>query len=196
MRSVLPRWRHTGVWVGALLVLALAGTSNAAAPASDAAEPATSEAANPASAAALIEQMRVRSRELDRRDGEVAARERSLADLEKKVEARIAELEGLQKTIDERLAGFSKENGDRIAQLAKVYGKLPAKKAAPLIERLEIDLAVQVVSRMKDKENAALFAAMSPDYAVRLSRLVARPLATASHTTPHVAAPGRPGGTP
>lgn len=146
--------------------------------------------------AALLERIRTRSRELDRREGELATRERSVAALEEKAEARLVQLETLQTTLDQRLAQFVRDHGDRLEQLAKVYGRMPPKKAAPLVENLGRALAVNVVTRMKEKQIAALLGEMSPQFAVQLSRLVARPLATASYAAGDVAAPGRPGGTP
>ncbi len=181
-------------------ILAASQNAHAAEPTDDAAGAPTAEesagSCTNVELVSMIERIRERSRELDRRDGELAARERSIAALEAKTDARLDQLEQLQKTLDRRLAEFVRNHGDRLDQLAKVYGRMPPKKAGPLVENLGLELAVQVVTRMKDKQIAALLADLSPPFAVRLSRLVARPLATASLQPADVAAPGRAGGTP
>ena len=124
----------------------------------------------------LAEELRERQRALEAWERDLDERERSLSDLEARLDARLAELAEIRELVDERVARFSEEAGDRVARLAKVYAAMPPTRAAPLLQRLEVELATEVLARMKPKKSAAVLAVMAPERALVLSRRVARPL--------------------
>lgn len=151
-------------------------------------------ATTPADVERLLQQLGQRGAALDRREQEVAARERSIAELEAEVSRRLGELETLRGQIEARLAGFKKENGDSVQRLVKVYAEMPPAQAAHLLESLDPVLATDVVRRMKHKQAAAILALMTPATALRISELVARPLANVTAVGGPTAP--RPGATP
>lgn len=126
----------------------------------------------------LLGDLRQREAELTQKQRELAERERSVAEVESVVEKRIDELEAIRKTVEERVAHWEKQTGDRVAQLASVYGRMPANRAAPLLRDLDTDLATLVLAEMKEKVSAAILSAMPQGDALRLSKRFARPLAS------------------
>jgi flagellar motility protein MotE (MotC chaperone) len=125
----------------------------------------------------MLEEVRERGAQLERRERELAERERVIGTLEARVEARLAEIHEIRDLVEKRIAEWEALEGDRVKRLAKVYSEMPPERAAPLLEQLELDLATQVLSGMKPKDSAAVLAAMNGPRALRLSRRVARPLA-------------------
>ena len=117
-------------------------------------------------------------RELDllRREREIAERERSIASLEEQVELRLLEIEAIRSAVEKRIEAWNARSGDRVARLSKVYAAMPAAKSAPLLQRLEQDLATAILAKMKDKNSAVVLAEMPRSEALRLSRRLAHPL--------------------
>ena len=126
--------------------------------------------------AALLEEMRERQRALDRRARELDERERSLAELEAEVGGLLDELEAVRRTVERRIAAWSEESGDTVRRLAKIYAAMPPQRAARLIEGLDLDLATQVVAKMKHKQSAAVLALIGRERALAMSRQVVHPL--------------------
>ncbi len=70
-------------------------------------------------------------------------------------------------------------------ELAKIYQAMKPTKAAPIFEKLGVDVQIQVARRMRNRETALLLANMSPEAAADLS------MALAGHPVPK-APPPRP----
>ncbi len=124
----------------------------------------------------LLIEVHKRQKELVEAEREVARREAAVLELEAMIEERIAALEADRAAIEERIAAWEVQDGDRIKKLAKVYSKMPPARAARLLSDLELDLAVSVLSGMKQKESAKVLAVIDPKRALVLSRRLARPL--------------------
>ncbi len=92
------------------------------------------------------------------------------------IEERITSLEVDREEIETRIAEWETQDGDRIKKLSKVYAALPPIKAARLLSDLELDLAVSVLSGMKQKNSAQVLAVIAPDRALVMSRRMVRPL--------------------
>jgi flagellar motility protein MotE (MotC chaperone) len=140
------------------------------------AEPSDATAGEPA-VGALLAEIRTRQAELERREDELADRERRVDEAQAALDAQAAELERLAADVERRIAAWQEEHGDTIRRLARIYAAMPPDRAAALLERLDVELATQVVSRMKDKQSAAVLGHVSRERAVAMSRRVAQPLA-------------------
>lgn len=57
--------------------------------------------------------------------------------------------------------------------LANIYQTMKPARAAPIFEKLALDVQVMVVKRMRERQTALIMAAMTPDAAVELSMAVA-----------------------
>ncbi len=169
--------RAQGLLTVALLPFALVSTARAA----------DDMATEQASPVRLLQEVASRHHALERREAELDERERSIAEREATLDARLAELEGIRESLettiaaaDGRIAEWEEREGDRIKKLSKMYAEMPPGRAAPLLEQLETDLATHIVSRMKDKDSAAVLSLMSDERALVISRLVARPIPSVS----------------
>lgn len=127
-------------------------------------------------ARALLEDIRTRQQDLDRREAELLDRERQVESLEATVSTRMEEVESLATTVEGRIQAWEEGAGDAIRRLAKIYAAMPAGRAADLLEGLELALATQIVSKMKDKQSAAVLGLLSRERALAMSRNVAHPL--------------------
>lgn len=125
---------------------------------------------------ALLEDIRTRQQDLDRREAELTDRERQVESLEATVSSRMQEVESLANTVEGRIQAWEEGAGDAIRRLAKIYAAMPAGRAADLLEGLELALATQIVSKMKDKQSAAVLGLLSRERALAMSRNVAHPL--------------------
>lgn len=126
---------------------------------------------------ALLAKVQEQTRSLEAREREVEARELAAAELEREALRILDEVRAVRLVIERRLEEWEETKGDRVARLAKVYSEMPPDRAAPLLESLGQDLAVEVVARMKPKDSAGVLALMSNPNALRISRSVAKPLA-------------------
>lgn len=156
-------------WVLLLLTAALAHATPSWADASDRLASASLER--------LLSDIRTRGVELDRREAELREREQAVAELERAVEVRIEELGSMATTIEERLSAWEQSNAAKsVSKLAKIYGAMPPATAAPLIEELDLDLATQILAKMKPKGSAAVLPLLSESRALAISRFVGHPL--------------------
>ncbi len=126
---------------------------------------------------ALLAKVQEQTRSLEARERDVEARELAAAELEREALRILDEVRSVRQVIERRLEEWEETKGDRVARLAKVYSEMPPDRAAPLLESLGQDLAVEVVARMKPKDSAGVLALMSDPSALRISRSVAKPLA-------------------
>jgi len=153
--------------LGLLFAIAAAGAD----------EPKTESPATPDhGVTALLEEIRGRQAALDRRERELDDRERRVAELEQLSLDRLSELKDIQRIVEDRIAEWQEASGDTIRRLAKIYAAMPPPQAAGLMEDLEVELATQIVSKMKHKESAAVLSLVSRERALAMSRKVAHPL--------------------
>jgi len=80
-----------------------------------------------------------------------------------RIQAMISELAAAQAT-------FGEEREASMARLAKVYGAMKPAKAAPILETLDPDTVIEIVSRMKERQAAKVLAAMNAAMASEISQ--------------------------
>lgn len=124
----------------------------------------------------LLKEIYERQKTLTEVEREMARREAAVADLEALIDRRVAALDASRQEIEDRIAAWELKDGDRIQKLSKVYAAMPATKASRLLERLELDLAVAVLGKMKQKNSALILAVMPAPRALSMSRRLVRPL--------------------
>ncbi len=104
-----------------------------------------------------------RERELDLREEALRAREADLARRLDRLERYKAELAELIETLD-------REEEERLARLVAVYENMKPKKAAQIFDRLELEVLLRVVTRMRESKLSLILAAMNPDRAREITR--------------------------
>jgi len=125
---------------------------------------------------AIIAAIRKREVDLAVREQRVAERERAVTELEDLIEKRSTDIDRIRQQVENRIAEWSEQGRDRVTQLAEVYSTMKADRAAILLSKMELDLAVSVVRSMKKKSAAAVLAVMRPDRALLVSRRLLKPL--------------------
>lgn len=108
-----------------------------------------------------------RSRALDLREQALKASEKRLD----------ANLKAQQKSLNSDAAQQSQSAQDvqeeKVAQLARIYQSMKAKKAAVVFERLDIEVQLAVAREMRERATAQLMAEMTPKGAAQLSMALA-----------------------
>ena len=120
---------------------------------------------------ATLEQER---RDLAAERQRLAEREKALKQLEAEVDKKIDRLRSIREALEKLLAQKSAEEERRLAELAKVYQKMPPDKAAQILADLDQELTVQLLERMKVKVAARILAAMDQKMAARLTTRLSR----------------------
>lgn len=120
---------------------------------------------------------------------EIAERKkRQIEDRLEILKKREEQLKGLENGIDEKLKRLDEERrffaetiqqekvlkGERTDKLIAMYSKMEPKKAAPVIEKLDKDLVVELFKNMPQKQVTAILEVMSPDKSVTISEYYGR----------------------
>jgi flagellar motility protein MotE (MotC chaperone) len=119
----------------------------------------------------LLEAVRQRGSALDQREQTVAARETALKTLEKTLADEVTRLETLTKAAGGGAPGA--EGGPGGVPVTKVYESMKPDEAGPIFDKLDDQIALGILSRMKEKQIGAILAAMTRDRAVVMTRLLA-----------------------
>ncbi|MFQ5418360.1 MAG: MotE family protein [Myxococcota bacterium] len=124
----------------------------------------------------LLGELRAQKQSLERRERDLEQRERVADEIAEDAQQVLSEIEAVQLSVEKMIVKSDEESVARISRLAKVYAEMPAGRAAPLLEQLDLDLATSILSKMKHKKSAAVLALMSRRNALRVSNRVAHPL--------------------
>lgn len=135
---------------------------------------------------ALLQDLRARRIELDRRDAAVGLREQSLEAIQKRLSARLGELSSLQTRLEELDAVRLQHDDANWRGLVKLYEVMKPRDAAAIFNDMDQAVLLQVLDRMKDSKASLVLAAMLPDRA-RLATAQLAALRTQSVTVPHSA---------
>lgn len=117
--------------------------------------------------------------------------ERKQRQIEERIELlkhREEQLKGLETSIDEKLKVLDEERryfsqtiqqekdlkGERLEKLVSMYAKMEPKKAAPVLEKLDKDLVVELFKQIPQKQITAVLEAMTPEKSVEISEYYGR----------------------
>jgi flagellar motility protein MotE (MotC chaperone) len=146
--------------------------------------------------------------------GSMAQRDRTLAEEKRKLEMReqaakagearlAAEMRARQEQPGggDPLRGGAVEPNQPYDDLARIYQTMKPARAAPIFEKLDLEVQTQVARRMRERSTALLMAAMSPNAAAELTMSLAgrkviqqrpQPVARAAPPRPRVSPAGGP----
>ncbi|MEI6125599.1 MAG: hypothetical protein WCQ99_03510, partial [Pseudomonadota bacterium] len=91
-------------------------------------------------------------------------------ELEKKIdtlallEKKIADLVATKKTIED----------EKLQKLAKVFEETPAEQAGPLMSKLDVDIAAQLLMKMTGRKAGKIWGFVDPARAVEISKAIAK----------------------
>lgn len=135
-------------------------------------QPATAEAL---AERAVLESLRARRLDIERRGEAVAQRELLLGATERRLTERLTELTALQARLQGEVRTRSEREEAGIRQLVRVYESMRPRDAATILDDLDMPILLQVLDRMREAKAAPVLAAMRPERAraatTELSRL-------------------------
>jgi flagellar motility protein MotE (MotC chaperone) len=100
---------------------------------------------------------------------ELENKKKDLKRLEGEVDKKIEQLNQLRVRIEKLLEQKSAEEQKRIGELAKVYEKMTAEKAAVVIGTVDQELAISILAKMKTKSAAKILNNMEREKAAKLT---------------------------
>ena len=121
----------------------------------------------------MIETIENKNRELKKREEELRIKEVRLEALEAKVRK---DLEKIEKSISEskeQMGLQDKKTKENVAALIKVYSSMKPEEAANLVEAIDEDLALKIVSGMKSKIAGQVLSKLDVQVAKRISEKLA-----------------------
>jgi flagellar motility protein MotE (MotC chaperone) len=117
----------------------------------------------------LFTKLEDRKKQLDERENNLNKLEEELQKQKDDLEKRLASLEDVRGKIAAKLEDKVKNDGEKVTALVSVYSNMKPAQAAVIIEGLNEDLAVDVLTKMKNKSAAEILNLMNPEKAKRLS---------------------------
>ena len=129
---------------------------------------------SPESNPALINLIESKRAELAEQEARLAQERRDLEALRQEINQRIAELKKVQNALSLLVKEEQTQRRKRILQLVKVLSNMRGPQAAAVVEKLDDQMAVEIISLMQSRKAGALMANLKPDQAARISELLAR----------------------
>jgi flagellar motility protein MotE (MotC chaperone) len=117
----------------------------------------------------LFEDLTRRRKALEAQEREMAVREALLKAAEKELDQKYKELVSLRTEIQDLLEEQTEEEKQRVASLVKIYEGMKPKDAARIFNTLDMDILLNVVSRMSERKSAPIIASMDPSRARALT---------------------------
>lgn len=122
----------------------------------------------------LYQDLAERRRDLEKREKELAVKEALLNAAEKELNQKVRELSAIRDEMKILMERQSKEADERIGTLVRVYEAMKAKDAARIFNTLDIDVLVQVMSRMSERKLSPILAEMEPERARTITMMLAQ----------------------
>lgn len=104
----------------------------------------------------------------------LAEREEELKVLRQEVEEKMEQLEERRRDLEEILAEKEEEERQRVEKLSRIYQRMDPDRAAAALNDLDRDLAVEIVSGMRDGTAADVLDSMEREDAAALSADLSR----------------------
>ncbi len=123
---------------------------------------------------AVLQSLAERRAELDALAQTLEARERQLGVAETRIDQKIAELAALQAQIEALLQQYDAQEEERLMSLVKIYETMKPKDAAPIFNTLDMDILLEIISRMSNIRSAPILAQMDPIRAQQVTEELAR----------------------
>lgn len=125
----------------------------------------------------LIEAMKLRQEELDRREKELESRAGRVRSLEQDLDKKIEELKRLQMKLEELIKLRGDVEKKNVASLSKTYAAMPPEEAADRMKVMDRAIALKILGAMKSKKAAKILGSLDTETATEMTeQLAKRPL--------------------
>lgn len=113
----------------------------------------------------MLNDLAERRKRLSQKAQKIAQREALLRAAEKELERKFDELSALRNDIKKLLEEQSKEEQERTESLVKIYSGMKPKDAARIFNTLNIDILVDIMTRMSERKTGPILAEMESEKA-------------------------------
>ncbi|MCR9212458.1 MAG: hypothetical protein NXI13_01970 [Proteobacteria bacterium] len=117
----------------------------------------------------VLERLVERRDELDRRSQEIDMRDNLLKVTEARIDEKINELKKMEETLNDLLQLHDEQEKAQMESLVKIYEKMKPKDAARIFNSLEMDILIDVASKIKEAKMASILASMNSQRANKLT---------------------------
>lgn len=117
----------------------------------------------------MVTHLEQREAEVKKNEEQLRQKEEYLSKMEQEVEKKLKELISIQKEIQAYHAEKAESQSAKIRSLAKIYGTMKPKEAAKLLENLEEQLVVNIISTMTADEAGNILGNMDIKKAAKIS---------------------------
>ena len=122
----------------------------------------------------LVSALRERDAVLSQREALLREEERRVSKIKQEVEKRIETLQKLQNEIAALIDQQQTAENEKVRKLAKVFEETPPEQAGPLLSRLDVDIAAQLLLKMNGRKAGRIWGYVDPAQAVMISKELAR----------------------
>lgn len=110
---------------------------------------------------------------LETREAQLLQKEALLQAAEQELDRKYQELVALKIDIENLLVTQSEEEEKQINSLVKIYENMKPKEAAAIFNTLDLDILVEVISRMSERKSSPIMAALNPERARTVTIMLA-----------------------
>lgn len=112
--------------------------------------------------------------QVDERIAVLEKKEQQLVKLEQSIDRKILKIDEERRFVAQSIQQEKDLKGERLTRLIDLYDKMEPKKAAPLFEKMDRDLAVALMKALKQKQVTTILEFMDPEKSVQLSEYFGR----------------------
>lgn len=123
----------------------------------------------------LLSRLKEEQKAFSRRQSELERRENELKILQAEVDKKLDQLKALREQMEQVLSKMDRVEKEKVKKLSKIYQKRNPADAAASLAAMEKDLAVSVLSMMRDKYAGEILDHMETETAVEYSTALGRP---------------------
>jgi flagellar motility protein MotE (MotC chaperone) len=120
------------------------------------------------------EALRDREGTLKRREEQVRQKEARLREVQSEIEAKLETLSQIQVSLEELIQEKEGLENEILKKLARVYESTPPEQAGPMLARLDVKLAAQILIRMDGRKAGRIWGFVSPERASQISSEISR----------------------
>ena len=120
----------------------------------------------------ILRSIENRKKKIEAKEKELDRRAKELASLEQIVDQKMTTLETLRKEFEVQVKAEEARQNKRIKHLVALYSNMKPKAAAGVMEKMDLDLAVEIFRQMRGREAGKILAYISPEKASKISQML------------------------
>ena len=117
----------------------------------------------------ILAALKERKERLGEQEESLKVEEERLSMLKQDIEDKLKKLKNIEKNIEKMIKVKDESDLAKLKHLVKVYESMRPEEAAPLIEKMDQQIVVKLLSKMKGKIAGKILASVDPSQAVRIS---------------------------